>query len=68
MCTNSPVLMCVLHEADPEAASAHALTVVLGLAVCESCLTTILGNVSEGASYSAEDYLADAFTGNWVSS
>ena len=69
MYTNNPVLMCVLHEADPEGASATAISVILGLAVCETCLTAILDNFeSHGSRYTAEDYIRDAQSGGWVSS
>lgn len=58
-------LLCVTHEADPQAPPVKARAVILGLSVCTTCLSVILGNTLSGESYGAEDYLRDAAEGNW---
>ncbi len=60
-------MICVLHEADEEATTVKAAAVIYGLSVCEACLEGILTNVRAGSAYTADEYLTDAATGNWVS-
>lgn len=59
-------MICVLHEADVNASTETAVAVIYGLSVCGGCLESILVNVRGGDRYSADDYLSDAASENWI--